>query len=161
MFFPNLISNSLIANNRSSSEEVQGKGKLGRALQDAGKARGVSGWAWWGPHQPQGPWTCGHRLCPHAPAPPRLPTGACILSLAPTSMLASLGIHVAFQPQHPPPTPLASVSRTLAGLQEGPLPPRDPGRHTSPREPCLSDRKLGKHACHVYTFTFQICLLLL
>ena len=78
MFFPNLVSNSLVTNSRSSSEEVQVKGKRYRAPEDAGKAREGVQLGLVGPPSAPGPLN----LQPQAPPPRPSPTpcswrGAC------------------------------------------------------------------------------------
>lgn len=162
MFSPNLISNSLIANNGSSSEEVQVKGKLvsgpaGRWESQGGCPAGLGG-ASVSPRALE-PVATGSAPCPSPTLHSR--RGACI-RVSGAHLHVGLTLRPRGLPAPAPPAPLASVSRTTGWAPDrGPLPPQDPGQHTFPREPCLSGRKLGRHACHVYTFTSQICLLLL
>lgn len=161
MFFPNLVSNSLDANNRSSSGEVPVKGKLVLGPPGAGKAREGVQLGLVGPPSAPGPLN----LQPQAPPPCPTPTlcsrqGACFPVSGPC-----LHVSLALRPHGlaapAPPLLWPQCPGRPAGHRTGaPASPGPWAAHISYGTLHVW-QKTWKAACHVYTFTSQICLLML
>ena len=148
MFLPNLVSNSLVTNSRSSSEEVQVKGKLvsgpGGCWESQGGCPAGLGGASLSPRalEPAATGSASVPL-PH----PALPAGAC-------SRVSGPRLHVGRAA--PAPRLLwPQCPGRPARLQTGaPASPGPWAAHISCGTPHVW-QKLGKHACHVCMFTSQ------
>lgn len=155
MFFPNLVSNSLMQTEvpPGSSSQREGIGPAG-----CWKAREGVSWAWWGLPSAPGPLNLQPQAPPPCPTPhPVLPAGGLLpgsWSLPPCVSLA-LRPHGLAAPA-PPSSSGLSVQDDRLGTGLGPCLPGP--QHTFPMGPCMSGQKTWKAACHVYTFTSQICL---